>query len=361
MAAEEKTEKATPKKRRDQRKEGNVFQSTDVVNVVLVFSSFYMLKLLFPGIYENIRKYMVKFISTAGQITDTSQGTVSKLGMEFMNVAMVCVVPFMLICMVMGILSSGVQTKFLFSSKNAKPKFSRLNPLQGIKKLFAMKNVIELIKNILKVIVLVVIIYTLLKADFVNVVRTMDMDIKMSVVYVLNMIMTMIFRVVMVFAVIAFFDFLYQRWDYEKNIKMTKQEVKEEFKQMEGNPEIKAKVRDIQRQRARSRMMQAVPTADVIIRNPTHYAVALKYDIDENRAPIVVAMGQDELALRIVKVGEENGVAVIENKPLARGLYAQAELEHEIPEEYYGAIAEILVYVYKMNKKDGVKNEKITE
>lgn len=351
MAAEEKTEKASPKKRRDQRKEGNVFQSTDVINVILVFSSFYILKMLFPGIYSKIRDYMIEFISLAGQVTDTSQGNVAKLGLDFVKTVASAVVPFMLICVLMGIITSGVQTKFLFAKKNLQPKFNRLNPIEGIKKLFALKNVIELIKNILKVIVLAVILYTLLKSDFIDVVRTMDMDINTSVIYVLEMIMTMIFRVVLVFAAIAFFDFLYQRWDYEKNIKMTKQEVKEEYKQMEGNPEIKGKIRELQKQRARTRMMQAVPDADVIIRNPTHYAIALKYDIDANGAPMVVAKGQNELALRIVKVGQENGVVIIENKPLARGLYAQAELNREIPEEYYGAVAEILVYVYKMNKK----------
>lgn len=351
MAAEEKTEKATPKKRRDQRKEGNVFQSTDVISVSLVFASFYILKMLFPGIYETVRDYLVEFINLSGQMTDTSQGNVAKLGMDFVKAAAITIIPFMLINMVLGIVTSGVQTKFLFASKNFMPKFNRLNPLEGIKKMFALKNVIELVKNLLKVTILIAILYSLLKADFVNAVRMMDMDITSSVIYTFDMIMSIIFRVVLVFAVVAFFDFLYQRWDFEKNIKMTKQEVKEEYKQTEGNPQIKGKIRDIQKQRAMSRMMQAVPAADVIIRNPTHFAVALKYDIDKNNAPIVVAKGQDELALRIVKVGEENGVAVIENKPLARGIYAESELEREIPEAYYGAVAEILVYVYKINKK----------
>lgn len=187
--------------------------------------------------------------------------------------------------------------------------------------------------------------------DFIEIRKTMDMDLSVSCVYMLNMIYNMVMRIVMVFFVIACLDFMYQKWDFERNMKMTKQEVKEEFKQMEGDPQIKGKIRSIQRQRALSRMMQAVPQADVIIKNPTHFAVALKYDIDKDAAPVVVAKGQDELAKRIIMIGEANGVTVIENKPLARALYASCELNGQIPEEYYGAVAEILVYVFKMNKK----------
>lgn len=156
----------------------------------------------------------------------------------------------------------------------------------------------------------------------------------------------------MVFIIVAFFDFLYQRWEYEKNLKMTKQEVKDEYKQTEGNPEIKGRIRRIQRQMALSRMIQKVPEADVIVRNPTHVAVALKYDPKRHGAPVVLAKGQDELALRIVKAGEENGVFMIENKPLARALYASCRLDQEIPAEFYGAVAEILIYIYRASHRE---------
>jgi flagellar biosynthetic protein FlhB len=161
----------------------------------------------------------------------------------------------------------------------------------------------------------------------------------------------MIVQVSVVFLAIAGFDYFYQWWDYERQIKMSKQELKEEYKQTEGNPEIKGRIRNLQRERARSRMMQSVPGADVIVRNPTHYAVALRYNIEKDNAPVLVAKGQDELALRIVAVGEENGVYVLENKPLARGIYAATRVGAEIPSEYYGMVAEILVYVYRMNNK----------
>lgn len=351
MAADSKTEKATPKKRRDERKEGNIFFSNDIVNVVCVFGGFIIFNLLFPGMYKNISGFMVRYVSVLGSVDELSLGRLQEIGLDFMVTAAKTVLPYMMICIVLAIISTGAQTKFLFTSKNFKPKFNRLSPLQGIKKLFSLKNVIELIKNILKIIVLIVIIYTLLEKDIVDVIRTMDMDVTVSAAYMLKLTMEMILKVAMVFVVVAGLDYLYQWWDYERRIKMSKQELKEEYKQTEGNPEIKGRIRDVQRQRAKSRMMQAVPEADVIIRNPTHFAVALKYDMDENIAPIVIAKGQDELALRIIRVGEENGVIVVENRPLARAIFAQSELGREIPMEYYGVVAEILVYVYKMNKK----------
>ncbi len=245
----------------------------------------------------------------------------------------------------MSVLGTGVQTRFLFAKSNLAPKFSRLNPIQGIKNMLSLKSLIELLKNILKITLLGIILYQIIKGDLIPIARTIDMDLKDSSVYVLNAIMDMVLRVSLVFVAVAGFDFFYQWWDYERQIRMSKQELKEEFKQTEGNPEIKGRIRSLQRERARSRMMQSVPEADVIIRNPTHY------DIEKDNAPVLLAKGQDELALRIVAMGEEHGVYVIENKPLARGIYAATQVGAEIPSEYYGMVAEILVYVYRMNNK----------
>ena len=349
--AGEKTEKATPKKRRDQRKEGNVFQSKDVITVVSLFGSFYMLKLLFPKIYETVRVFMIDFIGYAGTVTDTSQGQIDEVARMVVGAVVRTILPLLLISVVLAVVATGVQTKFLVSSKSVRPQLKRLNPISGIKKLFSLQNIIELIKSILKIIILIAVIYNIVIDDMVQVVRTMDMDITMSGIFMLDMVMKLVIRICMAFLVIAALDFMYQWWEYERKLKMSKQEVKEEHKQLEGNPEIKNRIRNIQMQRARERMMQSVPGADVVIRNPTHFAVALKYDADRYGAPIVLAKGQDELALRIVRVAEESGVAVIENPPLARGIYASTNLSQEIPQEYYGAVAEVLVYVYKMNNK----------
>ncbi|MCI8708951.1 MAG: flagellar biosynthesis protein FlhB [Dorea sp.] len=347
-----KTEKPTAKKRRDQRKEGNVFQSKDVVTVLTLFGSFYILRMMFPKIYETVRAFLIQFLELTGTISDINGGQMSGVPMMVVKALVATILPVLLASVALSIIGTGIQTKFLFSRKSVSPQFNRLNPLSGIKKLFSLQNVVELIKSILKIIILVAVIYNIVIDDMVQVVRTMDMDILMSGVFMLNMVMTLVFRICLAFIVIAALDFMYQWWDYERKLKMTKQEVKEEYKQTEGDPKIKSRIRNIQMQRARERMMQSVPGADVVIRNPTHFAVALKYDADAGyNAPVVVAKGQDELALRIVKVAEENGVAVVENPPLARGIYATTDLSGEIPQEYYGAVAEVLVYVYKMNNK----------
>ena len=349
--AGEKTEKATPKKRRDQRKEGNVFQSKDVITVISLLGSFCCLQLLFPMIYRTLRDCLVQFIGYAGTVEELSQGDIPKLGFQAGLVVVKGALPILLIACALAILATGIQTRFLFASKAFKPKFSNLNPLNGIKNLFSMKKVVEILKGIVKIILLGVIVFQMLKGEFFRLVNTMYMDLGLSTAYVLKRIMSMVLQVCMYFAAVAALDYFYQWWSYEKKIKMSKDEIKEEYKQLEGNPEIKGRIKDVQRQRARSRMMQAVPEADVIIRNPTHYAVALKYDPNRDNAPHLIAKGQDELALRIVKVGEEHDVVVIENKPLARGIYASTPLGAEIPGEYYGVVAEILVQVYKLKNR----------
>lgn len=346
-----KTEKATPKKRRDQRKEGNVLQSRDVAGLVTLAGTFFALSIFLEGAINSIAQFMVRFIDLAGTVTDTTMGNVGSMSSIFMVTLAKSLMPFLLVCVLLGVVGSGMQTRFLFATKNLKPKFSRLNPLEGLKKLFSMQNLVELVKSILKLIVLIALTYSMLKADMAGTVKTMSLDIPRSVAFTFTMLMNLLIRIIIAFVAIAALDYLYQWWSFERKMMMSKQEVKEEYKQTEGNPEIKGRIKNIQQQRARMRMMQAVPDADVIIRNPTHFAVALKYDIDKNSAPVVLAKGQDELALRIIDVGEENKVPIVENRPLARALYQDTEINGEIPQEHYGAVAEILVYIYKMNEK----------
>ncbi len=351
MPADSKTEKATPKKRRDERKEGNIFQSKDVVNVVFVLVAFMSLEFLFPLVYEHAGGMMTKFLGLVGTVDSVTAQNAASYSVEFLEAAAYSILPLAFICVLVSIVAHGVQTRFLFTAKSFYPKLNRLSPLQGIKKIVSLKNFVELIKNMLKIVLLVFIVYTLMRDYLVDVIKTMDMNIASSVAFIFDLCMKMIFTVTIVFAFVAFFDYMFQRWEYERKIRMSKQEIKEEYKQTEGNPEIKGKIKELQRQRARSRMIQAVPNADVIIRNPTHYAVALAYDTERNRAPVVIAKGVDELALRIVRVGEEHGVVVIEDKPLARAIYSETDVDREIPEGFYTAVAEILVYVYRLKNK----------
>lgn len=350
MADDQKTEKATPKKRRDERKKGHVAVSKDVVMIASLLGIFLLLRLLFPFMYRTLRDFMIKYISLASKAETMSDYT-TEMFWDTLYAVSKAAIPILLASIALAIVATGVQTKFIFTKSNMAPKFNRLNPIKGIQNMLSLKSLVELIKSIIKITILIVILYQIIKSDLIAVARTIDMDLKTSMVYVLNAIMEMIYKVSIIFLAIAGFDYFYQWWDFERQIKMSKQELKEEYKQTEGNPEIKGRIRNIQRERARSRMMQAVPTADVIVRNPTHYAVALRYDIEKDSAPVLVAKGQDELALRIVAVGEENGVYVLENKPLARGIYASTQVGGEIPPEYYGMVAEILVYVYRMNHR----------
>lgn len=347
---QEKTEQPTGKRLSDARKEGNVFQSKDVVTIVMLFGVFYMVKVMFPFIYRTARECTIHFFSLVA--ADTPLNSSPNIYI-YMCVAVVkCALPILLVSMVLGILGHGVQTRFNISFKLLKPKLSKLNPINGLKKMFGIKKLVDLAKNLIKIALLTALLYNLLKADLVSVARMINMNLYVSAGRMLEMVFDLVVKVSIAFTVVAFFDYLYQRWDHTQNLKMTKQEVKEEFKNTEGNPEIKGRIRRIQRQMALSRMMQKVPEADVIIRNPTHFAVALKYDPDKYGAPVVLAKGQDQVALRIVHVGEENGVFIMENKPLARALYASCEIDQEIPAEFYGAVAEILVYIYKESHRE---------
>lgn len=351
MADDSKTEKATPKKRRDERKEGHVFSSKDIIAVVSLLGTFYSLKYLFPSIYKSVRTNILWYVEGIGQTDEMSMDLLRGIGMNSMMLLAETILPLGFIAIALAVVATGVQTRFNFTAKSASFKISNLSIIKGVKNMFSMKNVVELLKGMLKITILSVVIYQILKSELIPVTRMMDMNMNASSIYTLDMVMEMIQKIGMIFAVIAAFDYMYQRWEYEKQLRMSKQELKEEYKQTEGNPEIKGKIRNLQRTRARNRMMQAVPDADVIIRNPTHYAVALKYDIDHDNAPVLVAKGQDYLALRIIEIAEENHVAVIENRPLARGIYASTPLECEIPAEYYSVVAEILVQVFRMNKK----------
>ncbi|WP_349674485.1 flagellar biosynthesis protein FlhB [Lacrimispora sp.] len=350
MADDSKTEKASPKKRKDERKKGHVAVSKDVVMIATLLGTFVMLKALFPLMYRTMQDYMIKYVSLA-PLADTMSDYTTSVFWDMVIAIAKAAIPIILVSTTLAVIGTGVQTGFLFTKSNMAPKFERLNPIKGIKNLLSLKNLVELIKNLIKIIILSVILYQIIKGDLRAVARTIDMNIMDSAVYVLDSIMDMVMKISIVFLAIAGFDYFYQWWDYERQIKMSKQEMKEEYKQTEGNPEIKGRIRNLQRERARSRMMQSVPTADVIIRNPTHFAVALRYDIEKDNAPVLLAKGQDELALRIVAIGEEHGIYVLENKPLARGIFASTKVGEPIPPEYYGMVAEILVYVYRMNNK----------
>ncbi len=350
MAGEEKTEKATPKKRRDQRKEGNVLQSKEIVTAASILGIFCAARLLAGFMMENMLSFTQRVYERIGSFQVT-QDNIMELIVDMITLVVIVVGPICAVAMLLGIIPTVAQTRGLFTMKAMKPKFSRLNPLEGIKKMFSAQAIVGILKGLIEVIIISVIIYNEISDRLPKFLALMDVGLMQGIVYAVSCVFDMVMLICIMLVFVAAGDFLFQWWQFEKKLKMSKQEVKEEFKQMEGDPQVKSKIKQRQQQMAQSRMMQEVPSADVVIRNPTHYAVALRYDQDKNKAPQVIAKGKDLLALRIVAIAEENDVYVMENPPLARALYAQVDLGREIPFELYDAVAEVLTVVYKEKNK----------
>jgi flagellar biosynthetic protein FlhB len=271
---------------------------------------------------------------------------------ELVTTIFITALPVVSILMLVAVIMSGVQTGFLISGESIKFKFNKLNPISGIKRIFSLRAIVELIKSILKVGLIILIIYSTV-ADIVTVAPDMlNTAFDENIRFLRQNVMSMVYTVTMIFAVIAAADFFYQRYDYEKKLKMTKQEVKDEYKQIEGDPQIKGKIRQKQRQMSQARMMSQVPQADVIVRNPTHFAVAIRYDAQNDPAPQVLAKGQDYLALKIIELGRANNVLIKEDKPLAQMLYKTIEVNDYIPPEMYQIMAELMAWVYNTKKKE---------
>lgn len=349
MADGQKTEKATPKRRSDERKKGNVFFSNDAVSVVVLLASLCTLFLTAAAAAHSFSWFMHDCFSRAqGQPQIPTAGDLQVLLMDLVKAVVSSVGPLLAVSAVMGVAATLFQTKMLVSGEALKPKFSRINPIQGLTRLFSVRSLVEALKGILKISVLLYIIYNFLMGVVDLFTKYLFTDLEQACAHLMDLAFQMSMQIAVAYVVLAAADVFYQWWDYERQIRMSKEEIKEEYKQMEGDPKVKGKIKEIQRKMAQSRMMQKVPQADLVIRNPTHFAVALRYRPDRDRAPVVLAKGKDQLALRIVRCAEENGVAVVENVPLARALYATTELEQEIPPELYGAVAEMLVYIYRL-------------
>ena len=347
----EKTEHATPKRKKDERKKGNVFSSQDLVAAFFILIVFFTIKIFSKSMYVNLTESMTYWINLSGGATAITQDDTKQILSQAMKTILTVGGPLFVVGVVVPIIFTGLQTRFVFSMEALKPKFSRLNPIEGIKKLFSMRSLVELVKNLIKIAIISSVIYNEIKDRLIDIVKLFDVDIIVAVIYLCSAIFSIVMTISVIFIFIGVADVLYQWWEYEKNLKMSKQEVKEEFKQMEGDPQIKGKIKQKQREMSQARMMQEVPTADVIIRNPTHFAIAVRYDPDKNHAPAVIAKGMDFVALKIIEIAEKNNVIMQENKPLARALYDAVEIGQEIPEEFYHSVAEILAFVYDLKQK----------
>ncbi len=348
----DKTEQPTGKKLEDARKEGNVPQSKEVTIAITLVASFYVFKLFYPLIKSQMLDVIKDQLKMVGYTQTLDISNLQDVFIKCLLKYAIAAIPLLLVVGFAAIVISMAQTKLLVNFKSLKPKFDRMNPIQGIKKLFSLKGFIEVLKSLLKIFLLMYIIYICISKKLDMLPKLIDSTIDEVALFTGNVIFDIINKVVIAFAAIAVADYIYQRFQYIKNLRMTKQEVKEEYKNIEGDPQIKGKIKQKQQEMSRARMMQEVPAADVVIKNPTHFAVALKYDHINQGAPVVVAKGQDHVALKIIDIAEKNDVAVVENIPLARALYAAVEIGSEIPAEFYNPVAEILAHIYSLNKKD---------
>ncbi|MDD3429641.1 MAG: flagellar biosynthesis protein FlhB [Oscillospiraceae bacterium] len=348
----EKTEKATPKRKQDERKKGNIFKSQDLITAVSLLVTFYSLQALGPFVMQTLQNLIKTYFGKAAVQTTLSATDVRIVLLDSIKAVGVTALPLLLIAGLVAIVVTMAQTRMLVTGEAIKFKMSHLNPIQGLKKMFSMRGVVELVKASAKITVLLYLVYNKAKEYLPRFAKLMDMTVPEGLSMFGEFIMSVVATAGAIFMLLSAADYAYQWWEYEKNLRMSKQEIKEEYKNTEGDPQIKGKIKERQRKQAMSRMMQSVPQADVVVRNPTHFAVAIGYNPDNNRAPVVLAKGADLIAMRIVQIAEENKITTLENKPLARGLYDTVEVGREIPEQFYQPVAEVLAFVYSLKEKE---------
>jgi len=358
LADSGKTEKATQKKRQDERKKGNVFQSKDVSSALGLLVITFLLKLVISPALGFINSIITNSFNDISDITELTVQSIATLIAQYTIKALILIISFGLAAALIAVALSGAQTRFIFSAKKLKPQFSRINPVTGFQKILSLRSLVELIKSLVKIIIISAVLYTQIKASTNTVLKLPLLSTVEAMGWVGDTIYNIVMNISMYMALFAIADYLYQWWEHEKELRMTKREIKDEYKQTEGDPQIKSKIKDVQRKMAAMRMMKKVPTADVVIKNPTHFAVALRYKPPKDKAPIVIAKGMDYLALKIIEIAEQNGIEITENRPLARGLYESVELDRPIPDEFYKPVADILAFIYKLKQKKNKKNKK---
>ncbi len=344
----EKTQKATPKRRQEARKKGQVFKSQELVNALLLLSFVAILKLWVPMLIDQLVDMFYYVMSLS---TDWTVGELMGLIPNLILILVKAVWPVLLTALVVGTGANFLQVRALFTTETLKPQFSRISPISGAKRMFGVRAWVELAKSLFKVTVIGYFLYAAIRDNMEMFPILQRVGVMESFTLVGGIILDLAWKIAIAFLGLAVLDMLYQKWDFEKNLKMSHQEVKEEFKQTEGNPEVRSEIKRKQRSLAMQRMMQDLQKADVVVTNPTHFAVALRYDVKESKAPYVVAKGQDYVALRIKELAKEYDIVIMENKPLARALYAQVEIGQAIPGDLYKAVAEVLAFVYRLKKK----------
>lgn len=352
----EKTEPATQKKLDDARKEGQVAKSREIANGMGLLALFLILR-FYVGIMGT--QLMGVFQSVYNKIPDVTtfwhgympETDISAIFKWFVLRLLLIIAPILIIGVIVAFLCDVVQVKWKPTTKPLKPKFNKMNPISGFKKIISVNSLVELIKSIAKILLIVYICYGYLQDKWVILFNLYDVTLLQALQVISKTVTDLGIRIAALYMIIALADYIYQKVKFKNDMKMTKQEIKEEYKQQEGDPQIKGKIRQKMMEASRRRMMQDLPKADVVITNPTHYAVAIKYDPEVADAPLVIAKGEDYLAARIKEIAKENHIEIVENKPLARMLYANVDVGQAVPPELYQAVAEVLAFVYHLQGK----------
>ncbi|MDI7741677.1 flagellar biosynthesis protein FlhB [Lysinibacillus fusiformis] len=349
--AGDKTEKATPKKKQDARKKGQVVKSQDVTAAVGLLLLFLFLYFTGPMMIEGIFGFLHQAFEKNILIETVTTDTVMQMYTDSLKEMALIILPFMAIAVVAGIAGNFMQFGFLFTMEPMKLDLKKMDPIKGIKKIISVRAIVNLIKSLLKISFIGTVTTVII---WMNIEEVLSLSFQspwdtLTTVAKLTGLMGIAASITLL--VISLIDYIYEKYEYEKQLKMSKQDIKDEYKNAEGDPKIKSKIKQRQREMAMRRMMQEIPDADVVITNPTHYAIALKYDDQNMEAPKVVAKGTDYVAQKIKLIAKENDVVMVENRPLARAMYDQVEIGQQVPEEFFKAIAEILAYVYRIKRK----------
>jgi flagellar biosynthetic protein FlhB len=345
-SSEEKTEEATPHRKQEARKKGQVARSSDLNGAVVIMAMILFLYFTRGYFYDNLMGF-IQHIFSEELLVPFNDSQLLRLYKLILNSYLKIMLPVFAIAVVCGLLANFLQIGFLFSPEAIKPKASNINPIEGFKKMFSKKALVEMCKALFKIVIVGLVVFNIIKSKFENLFFLPDMDINAIVAYLGKLIFQIALGAGLIFIIIAVLDLCFQKWEFKQNLKMSKYEVKQEMKQTEGDPQIKSKLKEKQRQLAMGRMMESVPEATVVVTNPTHFAVALKYE-DGMEAPEVLAKGADYIAKKIKEKAEENNIPIVENKNIARMLYKNVEIGEHIPVELYQAVAEILAALYNM-------------
>ena len=352
----ERTEEPTAKKLSDARNEGQVAKGKDLTSAVMLLVLFMVLRFTVGNMGEG---FIECFNKNYTQIGDLFTSTHGEYNMQY-TIALIqsaaldmlkLLIPFFGIGFIIAIVIELAQVKWKPTSKPLQPKLSKFNPINGIKRMFSVRTLVSLIKQVVILVVIFIVVYNKLKSRMSDIYMLYDIPLISAIMLLGDIIFDIGTVICVIYTIIGIADYVFEKRKFRKDMMMTKQEVKDEWKNTEGNPEVKNKIRQKMSEASRRRMMQAVPEADVVITNPTHFAVALKYEQNKGKAPVVVAKGEDYLAAKIKEAARENNIEIVENKPLARMLYYNVELDEEIPPELYQAVAEVLAFVYNIKNK----------